>query len=345
LGIEIAGFRGIRVTELTTIEEIATIRQPWSELWDRCALAPPFLSQEWMLPWWRHLYGGGEIWVLTAWEDNCLRGVAPLFIHGIGKRKVSLAGSGVTDYLDVLVDDAFRREATQALCDYVCRWRSRWSECTFVDIPAGSSLLEVSFGNCAVERRSGPVCPYVKLPAEFATFEKQLSARFRHHLRNSWNRALDAGVGFETNADGNGGEYLEALFRLHAARWQPRGLTGMLGGADMRHFLREVMAGFRARDWIRWFGLRLGETLRAVACIFRTRQRWLYYLSGFDQTLARYGPGNLLLRLAIQEAIREQGDEFDFLRNPEAYKYRWGALNRSNTELFIHSESCSPATR
>ena|SRR5438105_11909593 len=52
------------------------------------------------------------------------------------------------------------------------------------------------------------------------------------------------------------------------------------------------------------------------------------YLSGFDPALARFSLGTLLVGHAIEEAVREGAEEFDFLRGQEDYKYRWGAKDR-----------------
>jgi CelD/BcsL family acetyltransferase involved in cellulose biosynthesis len=55
----------------------------------------------------------------------------------------------------------------------------------------------------------------------------------------------------------------------------------------------------------------------------------LFYLSGFDPQWAAFSPGVLLIAHAIEEAIREGQQEFDFLRGNEPYKYLWGAQDSS----------------
>src|SRR5437762_5420226 len=97
----------IRLQEITTLEELNLLRGEWSALWERCSDATPFQAPEWLLPWWSHLFGGGQMWTIALWRGECLAGFAPLFIYGCGDqpRTVASIGSGVTDYLGFLIDD------------------------------------------------------------------------------------------------------------------------------------------------------------------------------------------------------------------------------------------------
>ena len=320
-------------------------------MWDRCSYAAPFLSPEWILPWWRHLFGGGELWTIALWRGAKLAGLAPMFIHGHAEREVSFAGSGVSDYLGFLTDDEVARPATQKICDHICRSASRWNHCNLVEIAPESPLPDAVFDSgfalekgFAVEKSDGSVCPVLTLPPCMEVLDGCLSPKFRHNLRNSSNRLRDSGVVFENAAAEQDAEYVEALIRLHGARWRARGEPGVLADPAMQDFLREVTREFRARGWLRFCGLRDRGELHAVTFNFCARGRWFYYLVGFDQKFAAFSPGNLLIRFAIGEAIRENAREFDFLRNGEPYKYKWRAQNRVNSRIFVRQES-SAASR
>jgi CelD/BcsL family acetyltransferase involved in cellulose biosynthesis len=335
----------VSITELRRPAELCAFRGAWSDLWQRCPNATPFSSPEWLLPWTRHLYGGGEIWSLAAWDGGRLTGFAPLFLHGAARKQISFLGAGVTDYLDFLLEGAMdgqtSKAAAEALCNFILRSAGGWDRCELVDIPPDSVLLAVDF---PAARLPSSICPVVELPSSIAALEAKLSPKFRHNLRNSMNRARDAGIEFAMPAPGEDSEFLEALFRLHEARWRSRGETGVLASAEIQDFLREALSGFGDRGWLRFAGLRHLGVLHAVVCIFCARRRWLYYLGGFDEHLARFGPGNLLLRFAMEQAIEEGAREFDFLRNGEAYKYRWGAKDRVSTRLVLPPENSAESS-
>jgi len=48
-------------------------------------------------------------------------------------------------------------------------------------------------------------------------------------------------------------------------------------------------------------------------------------LSGFDPKFASISPGTLLIGHAIEQAMADGSQAFDFLRGVERYKYLWGA--------------------
>jgi CelD/BcsL family acetyltransferase involved in cellulose biosynthesis len=125
-------------------------------------------------------------------------------------------------------------------------------------------------------------------------------------------------------------ELLSALIRLHEARWKTRGMGGVLCDPTVQQFHRAAASGLLSRGVLRMYALRLGGRIIGGYYGFQHARRAYAYLGGFDPEFERYSPGTVLIGHAIEEAIREQADEFDFLRGCEAYKYTWGATDRPN---------------
>src|SRR6266536_3063421 len=109
----------------------------------------------------------------------------------------------------------------------------------------------------------------------------------------------------------------------------------MLASADRQSFFRQMTCEFRSRGWLHFHGMRYQGKLAAVVCILLARHRAYYYLGGFEGDLVRHSPGTALLGYAIEKGIEEGALEFDFLRKEEQYKYRWGAVPRTNARLVI----------
>ena len=119
----------------------------------------------------------------------------------------------------------------------------------------------------------------------------------------------------------------DELFRLHEARW---GGEGVLRCPAVQTFHREA-----ADRFTRLYALRVnGETI-AVQYNLLAKGRACYYLSGYAPEWSACSPGSVLLRHCLDEAGREGAWEFDFLRNPEPYKYAWGARDRINRRLVL----------
>src|SRR5437764_760252 len=268
----------LRIQEITNIDELTKLRRDWTALWERRPDATPFHAPEWILPWWSHLFGGGEMWTLAVWRGDRLAGLAPLFIYGCdgAPRTVASIGSGVTDYLGFLVEDA---GACGIIANHLAGHARRWDVLDFQEIPP-SSPLPLFPAECRAESSVSGVCPVVELPETMEQFEAGLTPKFRHNLRNARSRLRNLGdAAFETAGPGQDAEYLDALFRLHRSQWESRDEPGMLSTAALQAFYCDVAREFRHRGWLRLHGLRVCGELRAVIYLFVARRRVYSYLS------------------------------------------------------------------
>src|SRR2546423_15045046 len=95
----------IVIEEVQSLDELERLRPEWEDLWLRSPQATPFQSPAWLLRWWKYL-GPGELWVLVVREQEELIGIAPFVIHEedrSGEKQLLLFGTGVSDYLDLIV--------------------------------------------------------------------------------------------------------------------------------------------------------------------------------------------------------------------------------------------------
>jgi CelD/BcsL family acetyltransferase involved in cellulose biosynthesis len=328
--------------EISGDAELYALWPEWSALWDRCTDVTPFQSPEWLLPWWRRLFGGGEMLVIALRRGGRLAGLAPMFIYGYEHepRQVAFIGSGVTDYLGFLLEPEAAMENAERIWRRLGELTSRWDICDLQEIRPESPMLGAALpSDWRVDRTASGICLVLKLPPVMDQLETRLSPKFRHNLRNARSRLRNAGAIFETAAAHQDPEYVQALFQLHTTHWEGRNQSGMLATAALRSFFCEMVSGFRLRGWLRFHGLRHQGRLAAVVCILLVRQRAYYYLGGFEDALMRHSPGTALLGYAIEQAIEEGALEFDFLRKEEQYKSRWGAVPRANTGLILQHPS------
>lgn len=268
-------------------------------------------------------------------EGNRLTGLAPMFLWGREERCVSLAGSGVTDYLDLLIEP--RHEATGAamVLEWLARNADVWDLCDFQELRESSPLLNATRPGLEKGIETCAVCPVVRLPASCGEFRAGLPERFSHNLHRARNRVRNAAGVVESATPGNLEEMLSALFRLHAARWRALDQPGVLAGTRMEAFHREAAGELLAHGMLRLYGLRLPRGLAAVLYGFAGHGRFYAYLDGFDPAFARLSPGTVLMSHAIECAIAEGLTEFDFLRESEGFKYDWGAVDRPNRRLIL----------
>jgi len=128
---------------------------------------------------------------------------------------------------------------------------------------------------------------------------------------------------------------MEDLFRLHNARWQRRGARGAFGTPELRAFHQEIARRFLERGWLRLHRMRLdGETKACFYC-FSFGGQVFYYLSGFDEAVGKFSPGNVMMAFAVEQAIREGARSFELLRGDESYKYDWKATDQTTERLIL----------
>lgn len=324
----------LRVDEIVSADGLEALRPEWLALWERSPRAGPFQHPDWLLAWWRW-FGCQGLWTLAVRREGRLVGLMPLFVWcGAGPRQVTPVGNGVSDRLDLLAAPGLERDAADAVLSYLAQNTDRWDTADFRDLPPDSALLDVSIEGIAAMVEDDVPISILPLPARVEELGTVLSARFLRNLRSRARRlAREADVSFQAADERTLGGLLDALFRLHRARWEMRGEPGVLDDAFVQGFHREAAAAFLRRGMLRLYALRVNGEPAAVYYGFLAKRRAYFYLPGFDPALARHGVGKAIVMHAVEEAVRDGAAVFDFLRGGEAYKEEWSAEHRPQRRL------------
>jgi CelD/BcsL family acetyltransferase involved in cellulose biosynthesis len=306
-----------------SLPELEALEDEWGRLCDGGPATTPFQRPEWLIPWWRHL-GRGELHTVCVRRSGRLVALAPMFREGECLR---LLGTGVSDYLDLLVEDGAAEQADPALCA-AFEADEAWSCCAFDDLRCESVALRLPApAGVADEVRIGVPCLVLPLQADDRG-RVALPKKARRNIRLYFNRARRLGpVAFEAVDDASA---LEEVFSLHAARWRSRGEDGVLNDGAVRAFHREAARRIQARRELLVLRLRVGGRLVAILYGMRDRRAAYWYLTGFDPGMADMSPGTLLIARGAELALEGGLAEVDMLRGDEPYKYHWGARQRSN---------------
>lgn len=304
-------------------EGLAEIAEAWIDLWERCPEATPFQRPEWMVPWCR-AFAPEALRVMVVRAEGKVVGLLPLAITG---KTARLAGEGISDYLDALVDPAWEAEVLGAMAAEI----AGWDRCELGALPASSPLLRLAapagFRDAVIP---DDVCPVLSLDGGV---ERALPKEMVRNLRRARARAEEAGrLGFVTADVATRAELLDALFALHGARW---GDGGVLGDATVRAFHRAMSEAMLAAGLLRLSAMTLEGRIVAVVYGFTAGDVLYLYLQGYDPALAELSPGTLVVGYTVAEAAREGARAVDMLRGREGYKYRFGALDRATFRRVI----------
>jgi CelD/BcsL family acetyltransferase involved in cellulose biosynthesis len=301
----------VRLTELTKIEELRTLENEWRELWIKAGKTP-FQSPMWLIPWAEN-FTSDNLLVLAIHQDSRLAALAPFYVWG-PDRTLFLLGNGLSDYLDIIVDERCAQEIRPIL--------ETWLKNRFLEL---NQLPHSSFLR-GTDEHPGVPCPVLRLSGK--SKENYAPPRQLEKLRYYRRRAERIGrVHLEVASVETCEKTMETLFQLHSLRWSARGESGVLHGPELQRFHREVARNFANSGHLRLHTLRLDETVIGVLYAFAHAEATYFYVSGFDPALEKISPGTLLIGHAIERALEEAHVEFNFLRGGESYKYSWGAKN------------------
>lgn len=320
---------GLRTEILSDTEAFARLEADWWVLWRCCANATPFQSPAWLLAWWR-AFAPGALSTVAVWHGRVLVGLAPLYLEESSARLLPV-GIGISDYLDVLVDPKHAGEVGHAFGTALDEFPT-WTRLSLEQLAPGAAALSLPAGaDWTEEARPQCACPVILLPRVAETVESVIPARKLRKLRMARNRVARRNGKVERADAGSASHHLEALFRLHAARWESRGERGVLADEDVRRFHAAALPGLVALDLLRSYLLRIEDRVAGVFYGLRSGDKLFAYLGGFDPAFGFESPGTVLMGHAIEEAIREGARELHLLRGRESYKYEWGAVDRWNT--------------
>lgn len=309
-----------RVHTIASVEDAAALEEEWSALASHTRGATPFQWPAWLLPWYSVWAADRVHLIALRRDDGRLAAVLPAVrVDG----RLELAGSGVGDYLAPIVDASAVRDLGPMLDGALAG-----QACLFHDVPD-----EISWPRA---EENGPwcvapasTCPRIPLPDSIDVWRASLPSGLRRNLRRYGNRLEAAGAHCRTvSGHDEIAPALDALFALHARRWQDRNQPGIFAERDVQRFHRASAPKLFDRGLLRLHLLATETAIVGVQYVLVHGTTAYSYIAGFDPEWNEVSPGTLLMAYAIERAIDEGCSVFDLLRGAEAYKYGWGAVDR-----------------
>ena len=331
----------IRAIRVESARGFTELRPAWDSLLQSSEAASPFLTWEWLQPWWRHLSGSSTLRMLTVDDGSHLIAVAPFRLTtGVARLPcLDLLGTGDagSDYLDVIIRSGFEPESLDAIGRFVVAQNMALRLTHLGPTAAADGLAS------RLERRRwiqvttpGGVCPYIPLAGHtWDSYLATLGASHRANVRRRL-RALEQkfDVRFErVTADDDRREALERLTQYHERRFAARGTA--FHTASLCAFHDEATRRFLDRGWLRMYVLRVNGAIAAVMYGFLYDRTFYFYQHGFDDSYQQHGIGLVLMALTIRTAIEEGAAEFDMLWGTEAYKFLWARDVRELRNLHL----------
>ncbi|MCG3162926.1 MAG: hypothetical protein JMDDDDMK_04287 [Acidobacteria bacterium] len=341
--------------DIDIVEDIGTLtelRADWQKLF-QVSGAPPFISWEWLITWYKWFGHEQQPWTLCAREGGRLVGLFPLCAQK--KRpslftptlnRLSLMGEfyGAPDYLDMLALPGLKQKTADLFLNHITQLRS-FDLLEFEGLSSDSyTLLSLTrhFGNNTGFRyRISPqfICPRMSLEAGWEAILKQ-SQRADYFKRSLRRLNKIASFEFRTTSDVNEiPAAFERFLGLHTERWINRGGSSATRTAQQKGFMFDAACEMARAGMVRFEEIWLEGECRASLFGFESGDCYYFYLSGFDQAWSKYSLGFTLLWLSIREASHRGLKMYDFLRGDENYKFDWSNDMRMTVAVQVASDS------
>jgi CelD/BcsL family acetyltransferase involved in cellulose biosynthesis len=334
------------IAVVSSREEFQALEEPWNQLLANSPANTYFLRWEWVWSWWEAFgVAQGVLHILVVKRGERIVGIGPFYrmTSKMGRMlpvqqllflgtSTSSVGDVGSEYLDLITQGQQGRDIAQMMFEQILA-ANVCQELVLLHVPAQSSTMQ-----CVLERAESAgfmcqelqrwQCPYIVLPDSWEKFLETLGSTMRYKFRKNLRELAKHGDhAFRiTTAQDELKTDLEQLVRLHQARWEGRGMSGVFADTQYHRFLKMVSGYALQNDHLRLSLVTVSA--KPVAALFNLAygNKIYYYQSGFDTSLdKKVAIGTFAHSLCLEQAITEKLEEYDFLLKGslDTYKDRW----------------------
>jgi len=327
-----------RLCAYDNLDQLSALRPAWDELLLQYPQATTFSTCEWLASWWQSFGQHRQLLFLALFDATSLIGLAPLSIstERFGPSSLRVLrmmgdGSNDSDNLDFPVRPGFEITFVESLIAYLKKEKQKWDVALLNTLPAntcvGTSLAKSLTSTWWTFFEYSSQCSAVTLPDSWDLYLQMLASEDRKNLAR-YTRRLKGRYSVRICRCTQEDElpaYLDALFRLHQARWQASGEPGSFSSQARREFYQLLSLRLLKRDCLELWALELNGELAAVQFAFRHRDKVFQLQEGYDTQRTPDRLGFVLRGAVLERLISENVRVYDFLGGEDSYKARWGS--------------------
>ncbi|MEU5979846.1 GNAT family N-acetyltransferase [Streptomyces sp. NPDC047315] len=344
-----AGGAGLAVTLCRDERAFARLRPEWDGLQRRCSTATPFQSHAWLDSWWLSYGTPGRLRVVLVRRDGQLVAAAPLMLVHRPMPLLVALGGGISDYADVLLDDADGPAADESV-DALERGLRRAARHAVVDLrevrPGASAERLYARWTGARHRRADSVC--LELPASpMDELLKRLPTARAQRVRAKLRKIDALAIEGVSVGEQRVPEAVGHLLRLHELQWRGRGVTvEHLRPRFAEHLVRATRRMVRDGDAALTEYRMDGEVVAASVALLSDGITGGYLYGAHPRLRERkVDVATMLLRHEADFAARTGRRVVSLLRGDEPYKSHWRPEAVTNQRLMLAPRALAPALR
>lgn len=295
-------------------------------MWDRVATlgqtCTVFQSHNYLSAWWE-TFGRGTLLILGALRDGELVALAPLFIDG---GMAFFVGSGGSDYLDFIGDirdeaivDAFLCETMRAVPGLL-----GFKLYLVPDTSGTGEQLKVVSSRRELRCYDEGSLPAPRLVSGEDQAAFHLASNKKSLVRHERTLARNGELHIEHMREADMiTPRLDDFFQQHINRWRQTDSPSLFADQKQQEFYRRLAVAATPDGPLRFTRILWDGRMIAAHFGFCHRGVYMWYKPSFDLELARYSPGEVLLRHLLLASATENAHTFDFGIGDEAFKHRF----------------------
>ncbi|MGW2647717.1 GNAT family N-acetyltransferase [Streptomyces sp. NPDC001393] len=333
----------LSVEVCTDEEAFAGLAGEWERLYRACPSATTFQSHPWLHSWWLSYGKPGRLRLVLVRAHGELVAVAPLMRLPGPLPVLAPIGGAITDFCDVLLDEAAAEQGAAALADALTDL-ARTALIDFREVRPGSAVERV-YAAWRGPRRclSDSVCLEIPvLPME--QLVRRLPKARAQRVRNKLNKLRKLGAEWRTVDHLEAGAALRRMLELHRLQWMGRKVNPEhLRPRFLDHLVRSVIPLVRCGEAVVKEFL-LDDEIAAVDLTFRSGRLAGKYLYGVHPRLRerKLDAVTMMIGAAVDDLAADGIAVLSLLRGRESYKYRWFPETVVNQRLLLARRRTAP---
>jgi CelD/BcsL family acetyltransferase involved in cellulose biosynthesis len=302
--------------------------------WDALAVQTgrPFCSPAWMLAWWHEARtGDARLRVVLVLDQGHLIGVGPFFaqVGALGLVEMRLLAAGFCHRIGPLAAAGRETQVAAELARTLAEMHPSPASVVFEGVDAEDGWPELIAAAWPSRRRPRlrtdvtMDAPVIQLEGSYEDWLSRRERRFRKEARRTWNRLEEEGVNGRVATEE---QAIDALLRLHYARWESRGGSNV--GDEAKRVILRAAKHLNDRQRLVVALLESPDGPIAAELVLSAGDTAVFWGGGFDPRWARNAPGTQAMLFALR-TLAQQGARFADLGGGEhEYKRRLADDNR-----------------
>ncbi len=336
------------IKTVRTTAEFDQLEPTWLTLSEADSDATVFNAWDWNRVWWEHYAHLGALHVFVFYDQSRIVAIAPFYsgqsrllsIKSVENLYfIGTGGDTSPDDLNMLCLPDWREEVSMVLTKLILE-QNMPERLVLRDMPAGSTLFSTLRAHFEKTSRFF-ISPEQQtrhchnLPATYADYLSQLSRNSRKRIKHRENRlrAEDSAIVRLCHTDEEVEQAMDALIRLHKARWLSKGGQGAFGSKSYNSFHRALMHCLHKQKQLWLMVLEVDEKIIAVEYAFAFKGVLSFFQTGFDPNYEHLSPGHILMTHAIKRAIEQGFTQIDLLKGDYAYKTSYAKQTKQTATL------------